>query len=299
MTPAQLRFRVFDEDQPVKVSICCITYNHADFIKDCIEGFLDQVSDFRIEIVIYDDASTDGTQDIVREYATKHPTIFRAFLQAENLFSKGVNPYYSFVFPAAKGEFIAICDGDDFWSDPSKLDTQVSILMANPEVALTYGRARAITDNGTIEDFVNGIERDVSSLELKAGCPINTLTTCFRNVFKSKPAPEFLRNSPIGDLTVWGILGYYGSGMFLESLPKANYRIHDGGILSKKPKNKQIFMAATAYLTLAAYHSHQGDFVASTASLRNVKNRLNSTKLVRFIDVKRLKNLLHRRSAKI
>ena len=84
---APLRDREFGKDEPVKVSICAITFNHQDNIVQCLEGFLDQVSDFRIEVLIHDDASTDGTADIIRDYATRYPTIFRTILQTENQYS--------------------------------------------------------------------------------------------------------------------------------------------------------------------------------------------------------------------
>jgi glycosyltransferase involved in cell wall biosynthesis len=106
--PRALRDMAFGPDDPVKVSICSITFNHAPFIRDCLEGFLDQVRDFRVEVVIHDDASTDGTADILRDYATRYPQVFRMILQTENQWSKGVNPYYAYVFPQARGEYIAL-----------------------------------------------------------------------------------------------------------------------------------------------------------------------------------------------
>jgi len=284
-----LRERSFESDEPVRVSICCITFNHSDYIEKCLEGFLEQECDFRVEIMIYDDASTDGTADIIREYAARHPTIFRTFLQSENQYSKGVNPYYAYVFPATKGEYIAICDGDDFWSDPVKLATQVSVLDSEPETAITYGPVRAITDKGVIEDFHNGNERDLSPEELKAASPIATLTVCFRNIFRDTPPPVFLRNSPIGDLTVWGILGYHGSARYLANLPKANYRLHSGGVLSMKSRKVQYFMTALAHFNLAAYHSEQGDETASRKSMQSGVEFCNGAGETLFLDTEAFK----------
>ena len=164
---AALRDREFSDDEPVGVSICTITFNHGEYIRACLEGFLDQECDFRVEIVIHDDASSDDTAEIIREYEAKHPTIFRTFYQTENRFSKGVNPYYAYVFPAARGRYIAICDGDDFWSDPAKLATQAAVLDANPNLALTFGRVRQVSETGTVEDYSNGAERDLTADELK------------------------------------------------------------------------------------------------------------------------------------
>ncbi|UHS58219.1 MULTISPECIES: glycosyltransferase [Agrobacterium] len=277
-----LRDKVFLDDEPVRLSICSITYNHRGFIEACIEGFLNQECDFRVEIIIYDDASTDGTDEVVRRYSEQYPSIFRTFLSKENLFSKGVNPYYSYVFPAALGEYIAICDGDDYWSDPSKLARQVALLDAEQSVAIAYGATRAVTANGIVEEFQNGHERDLTPEELKAGSPINTLTTCFRNIFKAAPPPSFLKSSPIGDLTVWGMLGYHGSGRFMADLPRANYRMHSNGVMSMQNPQKQLFMTALAQLTLAAYHAENDDMASSKNALHLAIRHINKTGVAQF-----------------
>ena len=248
-----LRERVFAEAEPVMVSICTITYNHAAFIRDCLEGFLDQVAPFRIEVVIYDDASDDGTSEIVREYAESHPSIFRAILNKENLFSKGVNPYYAYVFPAAKGKYIAICDGDDYWQDPEKLATQVRVLEDDPETSITYGRTAAEIGGRIDHDFKRGVERDLSAMELRTCPAINTLTACFRNPGMNAPLP-YIRSAPVGDLTVWSILGRNGKGRFLPDLKPAVYRIHDGGIYSTKSSDTAYYMTMITWLSVAAHH---------------------------------------------
>ena len=117
-------------DEPL-VSVCCPTYNHSAFIRDAIEGFLMQRRDFPVEIIIHDDASTDGTAAIVRECAEAHPDLIRPILQTENQYSKGesISPR---VFDVSRGKYIAFCEGDDYWTDPLKLQRQVGYLAANP-----------------------------------------------------------------------------------------------------------------------------------------------------------------------
>ena len=265
-----LRNRNFGPDEPVVLSICSIAFNQCDFIAQCIEGFLDQICDFRVEILIYDDASTDGTADIIRDYAARHPTIFRTFLQPVNLFSKGVNPYYGFVMPAARGDYLAFCDGDDYWSDPHKLARQVAVLEAEPQTALTYGPVRAITSEGVVEDYKGGLMRDMTPSELKSGPPINTLTACFRNIFRDKPPSLFMRTSTIGDLTVWAMLGYHGGGRFLKDMPPANYRIHANGLISMQNQKRARFMTAVAHFHVAAFHDEQGDAAAREVSVQSM-----------------------------
>jgi len=120
------------------VSVCTITYNHAPYIKDCIEGVLMQKTDFDIEFIIHDDASTDGTKEIAQQYAEKYPDLITPIYQEENQYSKGIKPMQNFVFPRAKGKYIALCEGDDYWTDPFKLQKQVDFLEANPEYGLVH-----------------------------------------------------------------------------------------------------------------------------------------------------------------
>ena len=98
------------------VSICCITYNHAPYIRQCLDGFMMQQTNFTFEVLIHDDASTDGTADIIREYESKYPDIIKPIYQTENQYSKGVKVSATFNFPRAKGKYIAMCEGDDYWT---------------------------------------------------------------------------------------------------------------------------------------------------------------------------------------
>ena len=141
------------------------------------------------------------------------------------------------------------------------------MLDSEPDVVLTYGRTDALQDGVLDRAFRNGAERDLSPDELKCCEGINTLTTCFRNVFRDGP-PIFLRQSPIGDLTVWAMLGYHGSGRFMADLPPTVYNIHAGGVLSRVPPSRQFMMTAVALMNIAAYHSERGDLVASQACAR-------------------------------
>src|SRR5690606_15609661 len=109
----------------VRVSICCITYNHEPFIRQCLDGFLMQQGDFEYEILIHDDASTDGTTKIIQEYELKYPEIIKPIIQTQNQYSQGVRGInFIYNFPRAKGEYIAMCEGDDYWTDPLKLQKQ-------------------------------------------------------------------------------------------------------------------------------------------------------------------------------
>lgn len=117
----------------VMVSICCITYNQQSYIRDALEGFLRQKTDFPWELLIHDDASTDGTAEIIREYADRFPDRIYPILQTENQYSQGLtNISGTFNFPRARGRYIAMCEGDDYWTDETKLQRQYDVMRANP-----------------------------------------------------------------------------------------------------------------------------------------------------------------------
>lgn len=122
------------------VSVICLSYNHAQYIKECIDGVLKQQTNFPFEVIIHDDASTDETQALIREYAAKLPYLIKPILQTENQYSK----YHNFrvvmaeCLNAASGKYIAICEGDDYWTDPHKLQKQVNFMESNPEYTLCY-----------------------------------------------------------------------------------------------------------------------------------------------------------------
>ncbi|WP_162798198.1 glycosyltransferase [Sulfitobacter sp. SK011] len=281
-----LRDKEFTDSEAVTLSICSITFNHSLFIEECLEGFLDQICDFRVEIVIHDDASTDDTASILRKYAKLYPTIFRLILQTENQFSKGVNPYYAYVMPAARGDYIAFCDGDDFWSDPEKLARQVAILEAEPDIALTYGRVRAITETGVISQYRAGAEHDLTPSDLKNAPSINTLTACFRNVFRDGSPSLFVSTSTIGDLTVWGILGYHGGGRFLPDMPPANYRIHANGLLSMQSRERKLLLTAITHFHMAAFHDENSDRAAFRASIKSMLRFYNELGVLPLAEAK-------------
>lgn len=115
------------------LSIFCTAYNHEKFIAEALDSFLAQETDFSFEVLVTDDASTDGTTEIIRSYAEKYPDVIRFFHQEENCFSRGINLYETVMYPNARGKYIAYCEGDDYWTDPSKLNRQVSFLETHPE----------------------------------------------------------------------------------------------------------------------------------------------------------------------
>ena len=133
----------------VKVSICCITYNHAPFIKQALDSFLMQKTNFPFEVIVHDDASTDGTADIIREYQKKYPQIIKAILQTENQWSKGINIEERFLWPKISGQYVALNEGDDYWTDENKLQRQVDFLDANPDFTICFHPVKVIWEDNS------------------------------------------------------------------------------------------------------------------------------------------------------
>ena len=132
-----------------KVSVICTAYNHEAYLREALESFVTQETDFPFEVLVNDDASTDGTAAILREYAEKYPALIRPFYQEKNLWSQGINIYDAVFYPAARGEYIAICEGDDCWSDPHKLQLQADYLDANPDCSACVHNTLGVVVGGT------------------------------------------------------------------------------------------------------------------------------------------------------
>lgn len=186
------------------VSICCLTYNHENFIQDALEGFLKQKTKFPFEIVIYDDASTDRTPDIIQEYARRCPEKIRPWLSEENQYSRGVtNPSGAFNFPRARGKYIAMCEGDDYWTDSEKLQRQVDYLESHPGCSLCIHSARILTVDGSHSDRrIRPYRRSrrISSRQvIDKSCGYATASMVFPARLV-KCLPSYYVDCPVGDI---------------------------------------------------------------------------------------------------
>lgn len=120
-------------NENIVVSIICTTFNHEKYIESCLEGFLSQHTDFEYEIIIHDDCSTDNTAEIIRKYVEKEPKRIKAVLQTENQYSKGRDIIGEIMMPMTRGKYIAFCEGDDVWTDKTKLARQLAFIEGHPE----------------------------------------------------------------------------------------------------------------------------------------------------------------------
>lgn len=209
----------------IMVSVCCLVYNHEPFLRECFEGFVMQKTTFPIEILVHDDASTDHSTDIIREYTAKYPDLFKPIYQTENQYTKGVSILAKYQFPRAKGKYIAICEGDDYWTDPLKLQKQVEFLEVNPEFSLCF-HGRDVIKNEVLEHDESVIENDVWEINEAMHHYVPTQTVLFRNYPNIIP-----RKCKSLDVTLWMSLSRFGKFKYLN-FNGAVYRIHDGGMWS-------------------------------------------------------------------
>lgn len=162
-------------ENPV-VSVCMITYNHEKFISEAIEGVLMQKTNFPIELIIGEDCSTDNTRKIVKEYEKKYPEIIVAQYPQTNL---GMMKNFTSVLQSARGKYIALCEGDDYWTDPLKLQKQVDFLERNTDYGLVFAKVKVYKES--TKSFVSEFGKKINSLkDLIYSNSIPTLTTCFR-----------------------------------------------------------------------------------------------------------------------
>lgn len=122
--------------EQIMVSVVCNAFNHGKYIKDTLEGFVTQKTNFPFEVLVHDDASTDNTADIIREYEAKYPELIKPICQTENQYSQKININRTYQIPRIKGKYVALCEGDDYWTDPLKLQKQVDFMEANPDCTM-------------------------------------------------------------------------------------------------------------------------------------------------------------------
>ena len=132
----------------IMVSICCQTYNHEKYIRKAFDGFIMQKTNFKFEVLIHDDASTDGTVGIIKEYEKRYPEIIKPIYQTENQYSKQVPVSYTYQYPRAKGKYVAFCEGDDYWIDETKLQKQVDFLEKHPQYIACVHKYIVVDENG-------------------------------------------------------------------------------------------------------------------------------------------------------
>jgi len=215
------------------VSVCCITYNHENFIRQALDGFLIQQTSFPIEIVIHDDASTDNTTNIILEYQEKHPHLIRIILQTENQYSQRGFGFISDLFEQARGKYIALCEGDDYWIDPLKLQKQVDFLEKNDDFAICFHKVKILQEGQIIDDYITWVPQTISTIvDLAKGNYIHTPSCMFRNN-TSKTLGANFHDSPLGDYYIHMMNAQYGRIFYIDEVMSI-YRLHGNSTFSSQ-----------------------------------------------------------------
>lgn len=217
-------------DKPL-VSICCITYNQEIYIKDALEGFLIQETDFPFEVLVYDDASMDKTSQVIRDYAEQYPRLIKPIYERVNQYSKGVRVNPVFNFSRALGAYIAICEGDDFWISSNKLRLQVDELRKHPNVNMVFHPAKQLFGEKLGKETCNyGNNKKIFSLSQVIRGDGGFSPTCSL-MFKTKAVsnlPKWFYEAPIGDLYLQ-IFGSMRGGALYMPQAMSIYRVNSIG----------------------------------------------------------------------
>jgi glycosyltransferase involved in cell wall biosynthesis len=234
-----------EESLPI-VSISCIAFNQVNYIRETLDSFLDQETNFFVEILIHDDASTDGTDLIILEYSNKYPNIFKPKFQKENQYSKKGFSFAFLELKRARGKYIALCEGDDYWSNKRKLYKQVHLLENDSNSSLCFhtteylfsesvpkfeiNKPQSIPNNNRFE-LKDLIEFDS---QLISNCSVMIRSDRIQNL------PLWVTNAPIGDLPICLYLATFGSMAFIDE-PMSVYRVNSIGSWSNELSSSRLY----------------------------------------------------------
>lgn len=210
-------------EQPILVAIKCLVYNHEAYLRECFEGFVMQKTNFRFVVVAHDDVSKDGSVAIIREYVEKYPQIFRPIYETENQWSKhdgSLDRVADEAVDATGAKYVALCEGDDYWTDPNKLQKQVDFLEAHPDYSMCFHAAK-IKLEGVDEDVTTGVKcekletREYKTNDMFSSWIVPTASIVYRREMMRKfhlIHPEWLTRGDIAQVLtcahmgrVWGM----------------------------------------------------------------------------------------------
>lgn len=209
------------------VSIVCTSYNHGDYLAEAIDSFLMQKTNFEFEILIYDDASTDHSPRVIKQYENKYPSLINPIYQTQNQYSKGVRVEL-FNHNRARGKYIAVCEGDDFWTDPCKLQKQVDYMEAHPACSMTVHAAdRVLSDKKKVLSTVRPEHGNaIFSIErvIEGGGDLIATNSMVYSKEKVPTLAPFYLNAVVGDYPLVILAALHGTVDYLDDNMSA-YRV--------------------------------------------------------------------------
>lgn len=221
------------------VTIICVTYNQEKYIAQALDSFLMQETNFDFEVLVHDDASTDKTTAIVKKYAQKHPDIIKPIFEKKNQYSQGKADFIKDMHVAAKGKYLAQCEGDDYWIDPTKLQRQVDFLESHPDYAMCFHPVEVVFDKKEEKNFIHPDPKQGKKFTVPELIKTNFIQS--NSVMYKK---QDYKNVP-HDVTPldWYISLYhaqFGKIGFIDRVMSA-YRRHHGGLWWASYKDNDIF----------------------------------------------------------
>ncbi len=254
------------------VSVCIATHQHINFIEACIEGVLMQETSFQWELLIGEDFSKDGTREKVFAYARKYPERIKVITADYNV---GMKANKLRVLLAARAKYIAPLDGDDYWTDPQKLQKQVDFMEVNPEYFMCY-HSYVVMENNKISNHVlpqNG--KDYTADQLIATPPgIAVATKLVRNIYTHPIHDDIL--DFYNDYDMNAIIGTFGSCKFLPQIKPSIRRIHDGGDHTSRDKKEKLFVGINIKIRMYQYFRSKNDEHRTMIALRALKSQLEN-----------------------
>lgn len=279
----------------ILVSINCITYNHENYIAEAIDSFLMQKTNFKFEILIHDDASSDRTADIIREYEKKYPDIIKPILQKENQKSKGViNINYRFNHTRAKGKYIAMCEGDDYWIDSYKLQKQIDYLENHTHCSMCFHAAEIVTICKEKIDIIKPYNENCISITddiiLGGGGFMATNSIVYRRDAMSNP-PQLYFDWPVGDYPLQILTSMKNYAYYINEIMSA-YRVGVKGswttkmTSSKDSKDKNVKHIEKTIVLLNEFNEYSNEKYSDA-----INKRISKLKIEILIIKKKLKEL--------
>lgn len=277
----------------IKVSVCMITYGHEKFIEEAINSVLMQEADFEIELIISNDASPDGTDEIVKTVIQNHPrgNWIKYIKHESNL---GMMPNSIFALKACKGEFIAGCEGDDYWTDPLKLQKQVDFLEKNPQFSLCFHNA--LLKNGENETKMLGQldKQEFDTNDILTQWFIPSASIVFRN-YPDFIFPDWYVNCQSGDIPLLLLLSLKGNLKYIDETMSV-YRLHPGGISNQHKDYSKVIGMIYIYQSFNFHTNLQFDKKIKEAIILEIKSHLPEMHELKHL--RRLRNTFFKRTLK-
>ncbi len=283
----------------IKVSVLCMVYNHEPYLRQCLDGFVMQKTNFEYEVLIHDDASTDNSQEIIREYEKKYPDIIKPIYQTENQGSQKISPTQVHLLPRAKGKYIAFCEGDDYWCDENKLQMQFDYMEDHPNASLCANKVR-LFDSHTEETLSHiPLHRLEDSIKmpyylnqvLVYGSTFHWCSMFFKTQDYKEYAenrPDFSKNLNFGDIPIFLYLLTKGEGHCIDKVMSCYRRNYVGSWtsshLGKRTKHHLIALY-NLYTKFDAYTEYRYKKEVSALHKRYAKDLYYHLKLYGKTDI--------------